>query len=194
MFCRKRILIALALGWTAGAARADSTEVEHARYSVAAAAGGVEIRDYAPEIVAETSVAGEREAAINQGFRTIAGYIFGGNAPGGKIAMTAPVTQQGAGDVWKVRFVMPGGYTLKTLPRPNDPAVRLAAVPGKRYAAVAFSGAAGADELELHRRQLLAYLAQRKLKPRGQPVYAFYDPPWTPASSRRNEVLVEIAR
>jgi hypothetical protein len=82
MFWRKRILIALAaLGW-AGAARADSTEVEHARYSVAAAAGGVEIRDYAPEIVAETSVAGEREAAINQGFRTIAGYIFGGNAPG----------------------------------------------------------------------------------------------------------------
>ena len=28
--------------------------------------------------------------------------------------MTAPVTQQGAGGVWNVRFVVPSGYTLKT--------------------------------------------------------------------------------
>jgi SOUL heme-binding protein len=64
-----------------------------------------EIRDYAPVIVAESRVAGTREAAINRDFRVIADDIFGNNAPappasetGEKIAMTAPVTQQGDGD------------------------------------------------------------------------------------------------
>jgi hypothetical protein len=70
----------------------------------------VEVRQYAPHIAAEVTVSGERDAAINAGFRVLAGYIFGGNevrakvamrtpvkqVPSEKIAMTTPVTQTGS--------------------------------------------------------------------------------------------------
>src|SRR6476620_10801641 len=93
------------------------SNVEQPKYSVVASEKDIEIRNYAPVIVAETEVAGERDKAISEGFRTIANYISGNNlssqkvamtAPvtqqaSEKIAMTAPVTQQGIGNIWQVR-------------------------------------------------------------------------------------------
>ncbi len=71
-----------------------ASRVEQAEYTVLTREGNLEIRDYAALIVAEAEVAGAREQAIGEGFRLIAGYIFGNNAPAQKVAMTAPVTQQ----------------------------------------------------------------------------------------------------
>ena len=76
---------------------ADS-DVEHARYSVVAASDDIEIRDYPAQIIAETIVSGERAAAISEGFRRLAGYIFGANQPNEKIAMTAPVEMSWPGE------------------------------------------------------------------------------------------------
>ena len=97
------------------------SKVEQPKYVVVEKNNEIEIRDYAPMIVAETEVSGERDKAIREGFRAIAAYIFGDNSSAQKvamtapvtqqgnekIAMTAPVTQQGDGHVWQVRFVMP---------------------------------------------------------------------------------------
>jgi SOUL heme-binding protein len=55
------------------------SNVEQPNYTVVESNGKFEIRDYAPMIVAETDVTGTRQAAIREGFRTIAGYIFGNN-------------------------------------------------------------------------------------------------------------------
>ena len=52
-----------------------------------------QVRQYPPLVVAETRVAGDRKQASSDGFRILAGYIFGGNTPREKIAMTAPVMQ-----------------------------------------------------------------------------------------------------
>jgi hypothetical protein len=90
------------------------SNVEQPKYQVVESSGNIEIRDYAPQIVAEAEVAGDRRDAIGKGFRIIADYIFGNNtsaqkmpmtAPvtqqgNEKIAMTAPVTQQGDGNIW----------------------------------------------------------------------------------------------
>ena len=117
------------------------SNVELPKYQLVDRSGNIEIRDYAPMIVAETQVSGDRRDAIRKGFRIIADYIFGNNTAAQKvpmtapvtqmgsenIAMTAPVTQQGDGNVWNVRFVMPSSYTIDTLPRPNNPAVGLQA-------------------------------------------------------------------
>ncbi len=83
------ILIALTTG-TAMAA-------EEPRYELIEKSGDIELRAYAPMIIAEAVMQGTLDEASSQGFRLIADYIFGGNiaksgAAGEKIAMTAPVT------------------------------------------------------------------------------------------------------
>jgi hypothetical protein len=181
-----------------------ASNVEHPEYKVAERSGNIEIRDYAPMIVAEADVKGERREAIGKGFRIIADYIFGNNtaaqkvpmtAPvtqqgNEKIAMTAPVTQQGSDNSWRVRFV--SKYTMETLPKPNNPAVELKQIPAKRFAAIRFSGMAGEDSLKRQTKELEDFLSAKALRPLSSPTYAFYNPPWTLPFLRRNEVLVEI--
>lgn len=183
------------------------SNVEHPNYKVAERSGNIEIRDYAPMIVAEAQVKGERHEAISKGFRIIADYIFGNNtaaqkvpmtAPvtqqgSEKIAMTAPVTQQGGGDTWRVRFIMPAKYTLATLPKPNNPAIELREIPKKRFAVIRFSGMAGNESLKRYSKELDDFLSVKRLTPLSPPIYAFYNPPWTLPFLRRNEVMVEIA-
>jgi hypothetical protein len=182
------------------------SNVEQQKYQVVESSGNIEIRDYAPMIVAEVVMPGERRDAIGKGFRIIADYIFGNNtaaqkvpmtAPvtqqnSEKIAMTAPVTQQGDGNTWKVRFIMPSGYRMETLPKPNNPAVRLKGIAAKRYAVSRFSGVAGEDSLKLRTKELNEWFRTKNLTPVSGPVYAFYNPPWTLPFLRRNEVMVEI--
>ena len=184
------------------------SNVEHPKYTLIERSGNIEIRDYAPMIVAETEVTGERREAISKGFRLIANYIFGNNtaaqkipmtAPvtqqgSEKIAMTAPVTQQGVGKSWRVRFVMPSKYTMETLPKPNNPAVELKEIPGKRFAAIRFSGMGGQDSLERHTKEVDEFLSAKNLTPLSPPTYAFYNPPWTLPFLRRNEVMVELSK
>ena len=184
------------------------SNVEQARYTVVKAEGNIEIRDYDPMIVAETEISGERKEAINQGFRIIADYIFGNNmgnntvamtAPvmqeaGQKLAMNAPVTQQGDGNNWIVRFVMPSQYSLDSLPKPNNVAVKLTKVLGKRFAVIRFSGVASADSLKLREAELKSYFDRNHLMAIGQTTYAFFDPPWTLPFLRRNEIMMEISK
>ncbi len=184
------------------------SNVEQPKYERVSGDGRIEIRDYAPMIVAEAEVPGERSQAIQSGFRAIADYIFGNNTgsekvamtapviqePGEKIAMTAPVTQQADERNWRVRFVMPSSYTMETLPKPNNPQVALVEVPEKRYAAIRFSGTARDANLERHAASLNAFLRENQIAPLSAPIYAFYNPPWTLPFLRRNEILIEIAR
>jgi SOUL heme-binding protein len=183
------------------------SNVEQAKYRVVEKQGNIEIRDYAPMIVAEAEVAGERESAIREGFRIIADYIFGNNLASQKvsmttpvtqqrsekIAMTAPVIQQGEGQTWKVRFVMPARYKMATLPIPEDPAVKLREIEAKRFAVIRFSGLAGEDSLKHHTDELNKLVRAKNLMPLSAPTYAFFNPPWTLPFLRRNEVMVEVA-
>jgi hypothetical protein len=185
-----------------------ASRVEQAQYTVVMREGNREIRDYAAMIVAEAEVAGEREQAIREGFRLIADYIFGNNAPAQKVAMTAPVTQQrteripmtapvtqqGSGTTWVVRFVMPARYTLEALPKPNDSRVQLREIAAKRFAAIRFSGAARPESLARRTEELLAFVRAQEMEALSTPTYAFYNPPWTLPFLRRNEVLVEVAK
>ena len=62
----------------------------------------IEIRAYAPRVMAVTGMADDSDS----GFRVLAGYIFGGNAEEQKIAMTAPVQQSMAGEK-EMAFMIP---------------------------------------------------------------------------------------
>lgn len=66
---------------------------EQPPYEVVGRIGDAEIRRYAPQIAAEAVVEGPVETARNEGFRQVAGYIFGDNTAKASVAMTAPVVQ-----------------------------------------------------------------------------------------------------
>lgn len=181
--------------------------VEEPAFSLIREDGAFEIREYAPTIVAETTLAGEAVNARNAGFQPLADYIFAKDRKGGeiamtapvtqtqrqKIAMTAPVTQESSAAGWTIGFTMPAGYTMETLPAPANPAVRLVQQPARRMAVVVFSGLAGDERMEAKRLELLDRIAKEGLSPVGEPVFAFYDPPWTLPFMRRNEVMIEVA-
>jgi hypothetical protein len=173
------------------------------------AEGDFALRDYPALVVAEVAVTGDQKAAASKGFRLLAGYIFGGNtrkqaiamtapvvqAPASeKIPMTAPVLQAGSGDAWTVRFVMPHGMTLATLPVPNDPAVRLRALPPARVGVVRFNGLARSDDVAARTHALDQWIAAKHLRATGAPSLAQYDPPWTLWFMRRNEIMIPVAR
>jgi hypothetical protein len=108
------------------------------------------------------------------------------------IAMTAPVMQQSNGHNWRVRFVMPSAYTMERLPRPKNPVVKVRELPGRRFAAVRFSGWPNDGKLEEQTACLKKFIAEKNLKSLSDPTYAFYNPPWTLPFFRRNEVLIEV--
>ncbi len=181
---------------------------EEPRYDVIERLGDAELRAYAPRLAAETTVPGTAEAARGEGFRRLAGYIFGGNAGGSRIAMTAPVAQADAGQRiamtapvsqapagaagWSIRFFLPAG--LSDPPAPRDARVRIVTVPAEMGAVLRFPGIASDTAIAAQRTRLLALLAPTALAPAGPPATWFYDPPWTMPPLRRNEVAVPVSR
>ncbi len=182
---------------------------EEPKYNVIQKSGQFELREYAPKIIAETVVSGDLDDASSAGFKLIADYIFGNNvAPGGgnekismtapvtmeskseKISMTAPVTMEKTGAEWRMHFVMPSQYTMETLPKPNNPAVALREIPSQRYAVIQFSWFAGEEKVAKKTSELLAWMKEKNILPKGSPELARYNPPWTPPFLRRNEVMV----
>ena len=204
------VAVGAALMTTACSTVGVRSGTEEPAYQSVATVGEIDIRLYGERIAAQTEVTGNSDAARNQGFRRLAGYIFGGNAQRASIAMTAPVSQAGTGgsqtiamtapvaqtpsgvDRWTVQFFMPAAYAMAELPVPNDPTVELVVVPAETYAVVRFIGVGSVRAVETHKAQLLAGLAGSGWTVRGEPVVWFYDPPWTLPPMRRNEVAIRV--
>jgi SOUL heme-binding protein len=184
---------------------------EEPTYTAEQLTSRVEIRHYGPRVAAETTVTADEVAARSDGFRRLAGYIFGGNQVREKIAMTAPVAQQdgaargevipmtapvsasntGKGE-WLIRFFMPAGKPIESLPQPNDQAVQLVTVPAETVAVRRFSGSTGSGAIARETAQLRRTLKETGFEAIGVPVSWFYDPPWTLPLLRRNEIAIPV--
>ncbi len=181
--------------------------IEKAKYQALESEGDFELRRYEPSIVAETLVDGEFDGVANEGFRRLVAYINGKNRKKASISMTAPVTQEAgsekismtapvgqekAGGSWRITFLMPSEYTMETLPEPLDERVVLREVPGRRMAAIRYSGTWSRKRYEEKRALLMAWVEKRGWRPVGNPVWARYDPPFMPWFLRRNEILIAV--
>jgi hypothetical protein len=184
-----------------------TSAIEEPKYSVVRQYDGFEIREYAPYLVAEVVVPGPSEEAGNQGFRILAGYIFGKNkgerkiamtapvaqAPApAKIEMTAPVTQAAASGGYVVQFAMPSEYTLETLPEPLDPQVKLKEVPAGRFAVIRYSGTWSERNYVEHLEKLERGVEAAGLRTTGSPIYSRYNAPFVPWFMRRNEIWLKL--
>ena len=214
----KKFLISLFSLMIAGNAMA----IEEPKFEQLSKDGNIEVRRYAPLIVAEVTVDGDMDAASSQGFRLIADFIFGNNRAAGataekasdKIAMTAPVTaiplpskpaktaiamtapvtaEPLAAEGWRIHFVMPSQYSMANLPVPNNAAVTIRELPARTFAALVYSGFNGTSKIQQRTDELMAWLKSKKLQPLGSPQLSRYDAPWVLPMFRRNEIMVEIS-
>jgi hypothetical protein len=182
--------------------------IEEAKYQVVSRDKTFEIRDYASYVVAETVVDGTLEDAGNKAFSMLFRYISGENRSHGKIAMTAPVSQEPSPEKikmtspvgqqrieggWVVSFTMPASYTMETLPTPEDPRVKLRQVAACRMAAVRYSGVWSEKRYLQYKKELESWIEKNGFRILGEPVWARYNPPFTPWFLRRNEILIPIS-
>ena len=167
----------------------------------------VELRQYAPYVVAEVLLDAPAEDAGNQAFPILAGYIFGKNKGEKKFAMTAPVTQTAApmrmdmtapvtqaavAGGMRVQFVLPKGVTLATAPEPIDPRVQLRVVPAGTWAVIRYSGTWSQSNYLEHLDKLKAALQAAGVATQGEPMLARYNAPFTPWFMRRNEIWLAL--
>ncbi|MER2011064.1 MAG: heme-binding protein [Psychrobacter alimentarius] len=189
--------------------------IEEPSYTVLSQVEDFELRRYDEQLVAQTWVSGDQDTASRQGFKILADYIFGNNtAPSGesskismtapvtmqsdnlngqasqKIAMTAPVSMQQNNGKWRVQFTMPSQYTMQTLPKPNNPDVKIVQLPAQTYGVIKFSGLAGSKKVAKKTETLKSWMQTQKLVITGTPELARYNPPWTLPFMRRNEVMM----
>ena len=185
----------------------NTMAIEEAKYNLVKKDGKFEIRDYAPYILAETVVDGDIQQAGSKAFKRLFRYISGDNSSQQKVAMTAPVSQQPMGEKikmtapvgqrsvggqWVVSFMMPASYTLETLPQPDDPKISLRLVAAHRIAAVRYSGFWSEKKYLRYRKKLVTWVDKEGLTAVGNPVWARYNPPFTPWFLRRNEILIPV--
>ena len=184
-----------------------SHAIEEPDYQVIRKIDNVELRHYAPYVVAEVVLDTPAKDAGSQAFPILAGYIFGKNKGGKTFAMTAPVTQTPtpirmdmtapvtqaarAGGM-QVQFVLPQGVTVATAPEPLDPRVQLRLVPAGTRAVIRYSGTWSQSNYLEHLDALKAALLAAGVATQGEPILARYNAPFTPWFLRRNEIWLAL--
>jgi hypothetical protein len=133
------VICLLIIAWTS-LSYLTTRGIEEPKYKVLKKYSQFEIREYSPYIIAYTDVFSSFNGSSTSGFRILANYIFGGNKSSVKIKMTAPVIQEATSekiemttpviqakmeDYHRVSFIMPSKYSLRTLPQPSDPRVKI---------------------------------------------------------------------
>ncbi len=106
--------------------------------------------------------------------------------------MTAPVTATQAGDEYVVSFTMPSGYSMESLPLPNNPRVILESVGPHVVAVMQFSGYMSDKSGAKAQVQLEEWMRGQGLTAAGEPVSAQYDAPWKPGFARHNEIMIPL--
>ena len=170
----------------------STSRIEKQKYRVIKKESEFEIRYYPPAIFAtiRSSAKSYRELS-SSGFRKIAGYIFGNNESGSKIAMTSPVHMDINNRESSMSFVMPSAFDLEKLPRPSDESVEIHESPAEYTAAIEFGGYANDEKIQEYANQLLNALNKKGIKTKGNVRYLGYNPPYQ-FVGRKNEVMVAI--
>ncbi len=164
---------------------------ETAKYEVVEKDGDFEIRRYEAHVVVATPMA---EGSQNGSFGKLFQYISGKNLGEKKIEMTTPVFMPASdsGEPGEMQFVVPAEVAEAGAPAPSDASVKLGRMEAGNYAAIRYSGVARQEDRKKHLEMLRARLLELKLEAVGNPIYAGYDPPWTPGPMRRNEVILRV--
>jgi len=149
--------------------------------------GRFEVRQYPDLMLVSTPLKGS-DGSFMRLFR----YIQGQNEARKKIAMTTPVFMERGASNGMMAFVLPATLQSGEAPVPTGPEVALRTLPGGRYAVLRFSGGMNESRERRQLARLRDWLAAAGLKTLEEPVFGYFDPPWTPPFMRRNEVMLRL--
>lgn len=158
---------------------------------------GLEIRRYLSTVQAQTFVETvSRDEAVDEGFRRLAGYIFGKNHEAREMSMTTPVLQtqiqQSEKTGWLVSFILPSEVSVSEAPAPEDDRVKIVTVAPKSVAVLRYSGNNSEGRMTEKAKELRQLLAGADYPPASDVVWAQYDQPAAIPFLKRNEVMIEV--
>lgn len=130
------------------------------------------------------------QKSSGSGFKSLAGYIFGGNEKKESISMTSPVVMN-LDETVTMQFMIPAKYNLDDLPKPNNPDVKFKTEKEKFMATIAFSGWSNDKKIAEYTDKLKTLLKENEIKYFNNFSYFGYNPPFQ-LINRRNEIAVEI--
>ena len=178
--------VAAAVFWLVNTSRAAT---ETPDYKVIRTDEKFEIRDYPALTIATTQM---NDDGMNGGFGQLFRFITGKNEGSEKIEMTSPVLIDTAKDKKTMSFIMPRKAVEKGVPKPAWDSVSLGKVEASRFAVLRFAGGRTVENEKAAIEKLTTWLEGQKIAGKGDPIFAYYDPPWTPVFLRRNEVMIRI--
>ena len=183
------VLVPVLLGavWLVGTSRAAT---ETPDYSVVKKDGKIEIRDY-PELMVATA---PMKDDMDNSFMTLFRFITGANEEKQKISMTAPVLIRSEKEKKTMSFIVPKETVEKGIPKPTGELVTISKIKAARFVTLRFSGKRSSETEVKAVETLQTWMKEQKMEAKGEPVFAYYDPPWTPIFMRRNEVMVRIEK
>jgi hypothetical protein len=191
MFAKRRVVAALGLfwglfclwvawGWLALhlVPRPESVSL--------GSADGYELRSYSAALAAQVQVRGSWEASGGHGTRLLRAFA----ADAMTLNLAPMVREQKSDGSWLMSLVLPHDLTDATVPRPDDPQVRIVTIPGRTVAVLGFSG--GPDAAAAREQELRALLARDRVLVTGAPRIVSYDAPLVPPFLRRSELLLPV--
>ncbi len=183
---------------------------EEPLFTVLETIGEVEVRQYAPALLAQVTVMGDHSNALNEAFTKLAGYIYGKNVSdetlhmtspvfqeqhAERLSMTTPVLQSESGDGWTVSFFISNELTPQTAPQPEDPTITLIMQPETTIGSLRYSGNNSEQARDDSKRRLLQTIAGNgDWRVVDGVSWAQYDQPFSIPFLKRNEAHVALER
>lgn len=162
---------------------------EEASHKVIKEAGPIQLREYPALQLIQTEMTDSRDGGFMRLFR----YIDKGNEKEQKIAMTTPVFVEMEDNIRKMSFVLPAEMKAEEVPAPISTKLSHVQTQPGLYATYRYNGRVEVSPKEVYEK-LEAWMEANGYEQKGLEVHAFYDPPWTPAPMRRNELLIPVVR
>jgi len=154
--------------------------------------GKIEIRQYSQYVIAKTSIKQADIVQNNNMFRTLAGYIFGGNTNNQSIPMTAPVITQNNNSNYDMIFFMLDVQQPEDLPHPNNPNISLEYMEIGKTISLSFGMWATEKRVNYYKEKLDKHIKQNQIQIKSSLMVAQYNSPWALPPFRKNELLYTI--
>ena len=182
------LLCLLLVGCSVFAFKNSRASTETPDYRVTRTDGAFELRVYPALRLAKTGMASDMDGS----FMRLFGYITGKNERSESIAMTTPVIIDRKSGEGSMSFIVPKATLDKGVPQPKSEQVRIDDLAAGTFAVHRFKGTSRGKDEKAALEALKAWCQAQKIEVQGEPLFAYYDPPWTPAFMCRNEVLLRV--